>query len=281
MFSAGSRSEYSNTNYLLLSLIIEKVCNRPFQEVLTDRIISKINLKNTYFENAQDSTKKNSKSFKYFNSEWIQQPETVASNHLGAGAMVSTPSDLATFMDALFLNKLITSKSLEAMTSFTDEYGMGILKVSYDAGLVAFGHEGRIDEFYTSLIFYPGEKITIAYCTNGIMYPRDDIMKKVSELCLGKQTTIPDFDVLKEQSRSGNEFAGKYSSSFKPPIDVECKINHNEFIFSTQGQDFKTRQIDENYFVNLQFGFFFEFIPDKEQLILKEADNRYLLRKQK
>lgn len=277
-FTPDSKSDYSNTNYFLLSCIIEKVCKKPFQEVITENILDKIGLKNTYFENVTDSILKNSKSYKYFNSEWSQQRETVASNHLGAGSLVSTPNDLLIFMEALFSNKLITPQSLKSMTTFIDEYGMGFFKISYNNVDIAYGHEGRIDEFYTSLIHYPKENISIAYCTNGILYPRDDIMKKVSDICLNRTTTIPDFETFKTNSEILNQFAGKYFSS-SMQISVECKLRKDVLIVTTQGQDFETKQIDENYFTNLKFGYFFEFNPKRKQLIIKETDNNYLLNK--
>lgn len=278
-FTPDSKSDYSNTNFLLLSLIIEKVCGKSFQEVLTERILAKIDLKNTYFENVPDSSLKNSKSYKYFNSEWIQQRETVASNHIGAGALVSTPTDLVTFLDALFAHKLLTPRSLELMTTFIDEYGLGIFKISYNDTDIAYGHEGRIDEYYTALIHYPKENITIAHCTNGILYPRDDIMKKIANICLNKKTTVPNYQFTRTSSQTLNQYVGKYTSSFMQ-ISVECKLYNDTLIFTTQGQDFDTKQIDEDYFVNLPFGYFFEFIPEKKQLIIKEADNKYLLSKE-
>ncbi|MBN1986720.1 MAG: beta-lactamase family protein [Prolixibacteraceae bacterium] len=277
-FTPGSKADYSNTNFVLLSYIIEKVCKKPFQEVVTERILSKINVKNTYFECASDSGLKNCKSYKYLNSEWIQQTETVASNHLGAGALVSTATDLVTFADALFTHKLLTPQSLQLMTSFQDDYGMGLFKISYNNIDTAWGHEGRIDEFYTSLIHYPKDNITIAYCTNGILYPRDDIMRKVSNICLNNPTTIPGFEFFSTSAQQLNQLAGKYSSM---QISVDCKPHGDKLIVTTQGQDFDTQLLDKNYFANLQFGYFFEFIPTKNQLIIKETDNNYLLNKKK
>jgi len=280
VFTPGSKTEYSNTNFLLLSYIIEDICKKEYQEVLVERILSKINLDDTYFENAADSVLKKSKSYKYFNSKWAQQYETVASNHKGAGAIVSTPADLVFFIDALFSNRLLSKGSLQTMTKILDGYGMGIFPFSYNNSEVAYGHEGRIDEFYTTLIHFPNENISIAYCTNGILYPRDDIMKKVTAICFNQPTTIPDLKSFQTDVQSLKQYAGHYSSSFMP-FSVECRIHNNNLILTTQGQDFDTKQIDINYFANFDFGYFFEFVPDKGELVVKETDNNYLLRKNK
>lgn len=181
-FIAGKRHEYSNTNFFLLSLILEKISGKSYQKLLEENIFQKINLNKTYYEVAADTLRKKSKSYKYINDDWIQKREDVAENHLGAGVIVSTSSDLSKFMDGLFLYKLIDKKSLNQMTSFEKEYGLGIFKFQFESSS-ACGHEGRIDEYYTTLIHFPDVGISISYCTNGILYPRDDIVNAVVQIC--------------------------------------------------------------------------------------------------
>lgn len=104
-------------------------------------------------------------------------------------------------------------------------------------------------------------------------------MKKVTSICFNNLITIPDLKSFQTNPQSLKQYAGNYSSSFMP-ISVECRIQNNNLILTTQGQDFDTKQIDINYFANIEFGYFFEFIPDKGELIVKETDNNYLLRKE-
>lgn len=49
-FEPGTRSEYSNSNYLLLGHIVEEICKIPYGKVIATRITSKIGLKNTAME---------------------------------------------------------------------------------------------------------------------------------------------------------------------------------------------------------------------------------------
>lgn len=276
-FNPNQRAEYSNTNFLLLSLIIEKICNKMYQEVLSQRILSKLSLEDTYFEKAADSALKGSKSYKYADFGWIQQPEDVAENHMGAGALVSTPDDLLKFIDALFTHKLINKQSLEKMTSLRQGYGMGIFPFEFETGR-AYGHEGRINEFYTTLIHFPRQNLSLAYCTNAIVYPRDDIVKTVVEICTVGSYKLPYSHPENTEQCNLDKLVGSYESE-SMPIAVSCKMGENGLIFTTQGEDFETSMINENYFVNYQYGYFFEFLPRKNQLMIKETDNIYRLNK--
>lgn len=277
-FSPGEQNEYSNTNFLLLSYIIENVCHKSYQEVLNEKIIGKVNLENTYFENISKTELRNSKSYKYSNGEWKQQLDDIAENYMGAGSLVSTPKDLTKFINAVFTNKLLSSRSLKMMTTMNQDYGLGIFKFTFNSN-IAFGHEGRINEYYTSLLYFPENKVALAYCTNGILYPRDDIIKKTVQILYNEPNSIPNFDSLEIDEEKVEKIIGNYSSNFMP-IKVICKNKNNNLIVETQGTNFIAKPIDENYFMNLNSGYFFEFIPLKEELLIKETDNIYLLKKE-
>lgn len=276
-FNPGKKHEYSNTNFLLLSFLIEKLSGKSYEKVLTDRIISNLGLKNTYYETAPDTIRKGSKSYKYFDGKWVQQREVVAENHIGAGAIVSTPSDLVKFIDALFSFKLISKQNVNKMTDLNDEYGLGIFSFQFKSN-TAYGHEGRINEYYTSLLHFSDDNLSIAYCTNGILYPRDDIINAVSQICSGEEYSIPHFNGKKINSEVLKVLIGKYASD-NIPIKVECKLVDGKLTVETQGKIFETKNISENYFANYQYGYFFEFIPEKEELFIKETDNVYYLKK--
>jgi D-alanyl-D-alanine carboxypeptidase len=122
-FEPGTRNEYCNTNYLLLSYILEKVTQLPYETNLQKRIVSKIGLKDTYVAKASETTVDESISYKYANASWNPVKQTDPGIHSGAGAIVSTPGDLVVFIQALFTGKLIKKSSLEKMTTITDDYG--------------------------------------------------------------------------------------------------------------------------------------------------------------
>lgn len=276
-FEPGSRHEYSNTNFLLLSLILEKVSGKTYQRLLSNRILSQVGLTKTYYEAAADTVSRKSRSYKYVSGSWDLQREDVAENYLGAGVIVSTPSDLLKFVDALFAFKLMEEGSVRKMISTNQDYGLGVFKFQFESDF-AYGHEGRINEYYTTLIYFPSSKLSIAYCTNGIGYPRDDIINAVIQISNDQNYELPNFSGIRSSEETLNKFVGNYASSTMP-MEVTCAIENGRLIVETQGTPFETTRISENYFANYQFGYFFEFLPDKRTLLIKETDNVYALKK--
>lgn len=277
-FDPGQKHEYSNTNFLLLSLLLEKASGKLYGNLLKERISSTAGLSKTYYEAAADTGRKESKSYKYFNGKWVQQREDIAENHLGAGVIVSTPSELTKFINALFSFKLIGRNSVRDMTSIDQGYGSGIFTFPFGAA-IAYGHEGRINEYYTTLLHFPDSRLSIAYCTNGIVYPRHDIVNAVVRICRAENYTLPNFGGMEVTKNELTNLTGSYASE-ATPIAVTCSVKDNQLVVETQGNPFETIKIGENYFANYQFGYFFEFQPKNKILFIKETDNIYTLKRQ-
>lgn len=152
-FEPGTKADYSNSNYLLLGYIIEKVCKMPYAWALRKRITSKLNLKNTYYGNPIIIENNESASYKYADNAWNKQKETNLSIHGGAGSVISTPGEMVKFINALFSNKLVNKSSLSKMETMADDYGMGMFSDKYGSKN-SFGHNGRIEEFYSALLVF-------------------------------------------------------------------------------------------------------------------------------
>jgi CubicO group peptidase (beta-lactamase class C family) len=129
-FEPGSKADYSNSNYILLSYILEKVYKKSYGEILTQKIATPLGLKNTYLGNRINLGRNECYSFTYTET-WDTEKETDPSIPLGAGAVVSNPTDLTIFIESLFAGKIISKKSLEQMTTIKDNYGMGIFLVPF------------------------------------------------------------------------------------------------------------------------------------------------------
>ena len=121
-FEPGTKADYCNTNYLLLSYIIEKLDKMPYAQAIEKRITSKIGLKNTYYGKPIDIRRDEATSFKYSDSSWNKEKETDVSIHSGAGSIVSTPGDLTLFILNLFSGKLISYRYLDSMKTMIDNY---------------------------------------------------------------------------------------------------------------------------------------------------------------
>lgn len=276
-FEPGTQAAYSNSNYLLLGYIIEKISRLSYADALRKRITSKLNLKNTYYGGSIGIKINEATSYKYSENAWDKVKETNLSIHGGAGSVLSTPTDMVTFINGLFSNRLVSKSSLSKMETMVDDYGMGMFPNKYGSKK-SFGHNGRIEEFYSALWYFPGEKLSFAYCTNGIDYPRTDILEGVLKICFNEPLTLPFSKGSSLQIEDLDKYPGKYSSD---QIVVNCTRDGTKLSLETKGKVFEVERISDNYFMNAATGYFFEFYPEKGELQIKETDNIYYLKRAK
>lgn len=274
-FKPGTSTNYSNSNYLLLSYILESVTGISYEMLLTKRITSKIKLKNTYIGKSIQAKNNESTSYKFANNTWNAVKETDSGIHSGAGAITSTPVDLVVFINAVFTGKLISTSSLEKMKTITDGYGMGLFP--FDQGSIkGFGHNGRIEEFYTAVRYFPDSQLSIAYCTNGINFPRTDILQGILNSCFNQPVVIPFSNLKKLTEESLVAYAGNYTSE-SMGLTVNIIYKNNTLSAETQGAIFELEPVSENYYRHAPSGYYFEFYPVKSTLQIKETDNVYVL----
>ena len=201
-FEPDEQFAYSNSNYVLLGYIIEDITHSTYQQELGTRIVDRIGLANTEYGNAIDTRGYDAASYATKDGQWVVQRESDMSVPGGAGAIVSTPRDLAAFISALFNNKLITEESLNQMLEMKDGYGKGIFPVPV-GDEVGYGHNGQADGFSSQLAYYPNEKVAIAVLANGVDGDFDDGWTGISRIYFGLPFEIPDFTPLPAPAVAG------------------------------------------------------------------------------
>lgn len=188
-FGPGEKRSYSNAGYVLLGFIVEKVGGKPYHETLKRRITGKLGLKDTYLGTGKtDVRKKESFSYSYA-EDWKQYEEIDLSIPGGAGAIISTPHDLAKFIHGLFGGRLISQENLNQMMQ--NKIGMSDLPL---AGKTFYGIAGSMDGFRSLLVYLPEEKLAVAYTSNGMVYSAKDILNGVLEIYQNKPFEIPTFE---------------------------------------------------------------------------------------
>ncbi len=280
-FKPDEKFAYSNPNYIILGYIIEKICNKPYKDVLNERIISKVALTNTYY--GDKINVKNNESFSYlYTTKWEQQPETDMSIPGGAGAIVSTPADLTGFIEGLFSLKLVSQNSLDMMKTMIDGYGMGMYKIPFFTRM-AYGHNGGIDGFESVLAYFPEDSLAIAYCSNVTVYPLNSILIGILNICFNKDYTIPTFTksaiMLKKEDM--DKYLGVYSST-QLPLKISITKDDTKLIAQATGQSsFPLEPTEKDKFQFEQAGIVMEFNPAKNEMILKQAGGRFIFTKEK
>tara|TARA_R110002049_G_scaffold116643_2_gene269372 strand:+ start:5881 stop:7215 length:1335 start_codon:yes stop_codon:yes gene_type:complete len=213
-FNPNSKAAYNNSNYVLLSYILEKLYKKPFEKVLEDEITKPLSLNNTFFGSKINVT--NNESYAYrFEKKWQKTDETDPSIDMGAGGIVSTSTELVRFAEALFNNKLLSAESVEKMKTIHDKFGMGLFKTEY-YDKVSYGHNGEIDGFISVLRYFPDENIAFAITSNGANYSLNLIEVTIVNSLFNQHYDIPDFRFYEPKSKELNQFLGVYSSQTFP-----------------------------------------------------------------
>jgi D-alanyl-D-alanine carboxypeptidase len=160
-FAPGEKWEYSNTNYLLLGLLIERLEQRPLFEVVTERIIDPLGLKETYFPTVGEQEFRGVHPKGYHvdaNGKLFDVSTLDPSFGWAAGSIIATPSDLNEFMRAVLDGRLLSDAMMAEMKKAvpSDEslwkgakYGLGIESYPLSCGGVVWGHGGDIHGFET------------------------------------------------------------------------------------------------------------------------------------
>ncbi len=215
-FEPDAKHAYSNSGYLVLGLVLEKVTGKTYAELLAKQITSKIGLDDTYVATGNIDVSKN-ESLTYFNlgGDWKPVPETHPSLLFSAGAIVSTPNDLVRFIQALFDLKLISRESLASMRTMRDGEGIGMEPFTF-AGKTFYGHTGGADNYGAWLAYLPEERLAVAYTTNAKVCPVVDIVTGVVDIYYDRPFQIPTFESVAVSPDVLDRYVGVYTSPDAP-----------------------------------------------------------------
>ncbi|MCB0662958.1 MAG: beta-lactamase family protein [Saprospiraceae bacterium] len=163
-FPPGKKVDYNNANYVVLSLIIEVLDQTSFAIALENRITKPLKLQDTHAGGPIDVSKKEAMSYSW-EKRWSNNGDFYNPSLLGAGALVSTPADVNSFLQGLFNHSILPEAQLNQMLQTEEGMGLGIFTFPfYDK--TAYGHSGNIDAFESLSIYFPSEKTSFSICLN-------------------------------------------------------------------------------------------------------------------
>lgn len=161
--------EYTNTNYILLGMLIETITRQSFAQNLDQRILTPLNMTNTYLAPLDSPPVDVVEGHSSFIDPAIFNPSFVWS----AGAVVSNAQDLLIFSQALFAGSLFQQPDtlpmmLDFVTTGRDaetEWGLGVFQQESPLGIY-WGHDGALAGYLSTLLYFPDNHITIILLIN-------------------------------------------------------------------------------------------------------------------
>lgn len=279
LFIPEEKTEYSNTNYLLLSYIVEEIENKSYAQIIEQRIVDKLDLRNTFYGGKIDPEDNQARSYAHTQSGWELTPETDMSVPVGAGALVSTPGDLNRFYWNLFEGNLVSATSLDKMKNIKDGMGLGLMKFPLEEYEV-FGHGGGIDGFSSIAVHFPEKKITAAFISNGSYYQIHNILIGAMKITFGEEYEFPEFSsTIELQPEELEKYLGNYSS---PEFPMEITISRKEGILIAQATGQSPIDLDavgEDIFKADRLMLKLTFLPAEDKMLLEQGANKVELRR--
>jgi CubicO group peptidase (beta-lactamase class C family) len=175
-FKPGEKFTYSNSGYLLLGAIIEKVSGKPYEQILHEKILNPLKMNNTGYDHHETILKNRASGYeknenKFRNADYIDM-----SVPFSAGALYSTVEDLYLWDQALYNETLLPSNTRDLLfkpyvNTMGASYGYGWFVIKTPIGntsdsVKVIGHIGGINGFNTSIQRIPSDKHLIVLLNN-------------------------------------------------------------------------------------------------------------------
>ena len=189
LFAPGTSFDYSNTNTVLLGLLVEQVTHQSLAQYIQQRILVPEHLTHTSFPSGAEFPSPHAQGYTNQTPSGALATATDWDSSWGwaAGAMISTVQDMGTWAKALATGALLSRQTQAARLMFPDltnraGYGVGITTVN---GWL--GHSGSIPGYQTLVVFEPQTQTSMVVMVNadippGGKTPRDVIGEAISRV---------------------------------------------------------------------------------------------------
>lgn len=158
-FDPGTRWSYSNTNYVVVGLLVEKLTGRPYEKAVEQRILKPLRLDDTEVPGDRVEIRgPHAHGYVTVAGKPNDITRINPSVAWAAGEMISTTRDLDTFGVALASGRLLGPAQLQEMaktSAVSPEYGLGLQVETLPCGTKVWGHGGGIPGYSSQLLTTP------------------------------------------------------------------------------------------------------------------------------
>lgn len=285
-FTPGSQFMYSNSGYVLLAKIIEKVTEENFNTWMAEHIFTPLNLTSTFVDETNSNTlPKIATPYNEFEPNHFTRGENTSVD-IGASNIYTTANDLTHWMNN-FDSPTSGWKKAFSMLQTTDTltngqlntYAFGVM-VDEFYGNKRIQHSGGIPGFLSNAAYYPNEELTIVFLTNFTSYEVQDKYIQLSQLFLKNKTPKPEkskrpteisFDLM-----AAKNFTGSYWNTTENYARKIYVANDTLWYMRTNGAKSPLIQTGENEFImggiNAIVGVQF-LTGEKRKMIVTDGNN--------
>jgi CubicO group peptidase (beta-lactamase class C family) len=228
-FEPGSKWNYSNSGYVLLGYLIEKVGGRTYQQFLQENIFTPLGMKDSGYDSNAAIIPRRASGYSPSKDGVVNAGFINMTIPFSAGSLYSTTEDLLKWERGLFGGKVLSQASLKKMTTpFKENYAFGLLVTSPN-GRKKIDHGGGIEGFNTELAYWPDDQLTVVVLANLNGGAPGEIANQLAATVHGEKITLPSERKEITLSREVLQgYVGTYTLAPKVDLNITLEGDHLE-----------------------------------------------------
>ncbi|HLY70511.1 MAG TPA: serine hydrolase [Puia sp.] len=236
-FSPGTKYSYSNSGYILLGFIIEKITGKQYFTVIKENIIKPLGMIHTGFDFKNLKTRDKAIGYlKLTSKNILPAPIVDSSVSYAAGSMYTTVGDLYKWDRALYTNKILSDSSLrKTFTPFKNNYGYGwVIDSSYGKKVVM--HQGDISGFVSFIARVPADETCIILFENEQSSGLPKIGENINSILNQQPYDFPRVrNEIEVDTTILKEYTGQYQLA--PNFILTLTLEDGQLMVQATGQD--------------------------------------------
>jgi D-alanyl-D-alanine carboxypeptidase len=195
-FDPGSRFKYSNSGYLLLGLVIEKVSGRMYADYIRQMVLP-LGMRQTMYDDPARVTPRRARGYERVGEEWQNARYIGMSQPFSAGGLISSVDDLALWNTAIDRGRLLSEASRARWftpatlpSGSTTGYALG-WRVTTHEGVAVAEHGGDIPGYAAYVIRIPSQRLFVAVLSNNRPSHPSTVAQRLAALSLGRPFVDP------------------------------------------------------------------------------------------
>jgi hypothetical protein len=234
-FAPGERMNYSNSGYILLGYLIEKISGQSYEQFVKDNIFTPLGMKDSGYDSNSAVIARRASGYTPGPGGLTNAGFVHMSIPHGAGALYSTTEDLLRWEQGLFGGKLLSAASLKKMTTpYKNDYAFGVTVQTVD-GRQRIWHNGAIEGFNTSMAYYPASKVATIVLANVNGPAPDQMTAQLGKLGHGDAVLLTsERKELKLPRETLAAYVGTYELA--PQVRIMMTLDGDQLMTQLSGQ---------------------------------------------
>lgn len=234
-FQPGERWSYSNSGYVLLGYLLEKISGQSYADFVTENIFKPLGMKDSGYDSNSAVIPHRAAGYSPSPNGPVNAGYIDMTIPFSAGGLYSTTHDLLIWERALYGGKVLSAASLKKMTTpYKDSYGCG-LAITTTNGHLQYEHGGGIEGFNTEMAYYPDDKLTVIVLANLNGGAPGDIAEKLAAVAHGEKVVLQS---ERKEIKVPHEILAKYVGSYElaPGIFITMSLDGDRLFTQLTGQ---------------------------------------------